>query len=345
MKKRWILLFIGFVVMGTSAHAGWKVPITVTSGNVTANAGIGMEAGASNGYDAGRDVPVPEDTSTITASFSHPEWGVTVAGTSLVDFYQEIKGETFPAQWNMDVDTTLSSSHTVKWTIPDNLPKGVSLYLYPPVGDRIDMFTVGTCTFTPSASNRFTIQASLSGTTPPLSPTIIKMTPQDSSLFVEWTGNDPDTAGYKIHFGPGSGIYETTIDVRDVNNLAIKKLANGTNYYVAVTAYNKNGFESSYSAEGQGIPDVQVKYYAISGKIKDARGNGVSGVKVTVLTNPSIQVTTDAGGNYSFAGLTAGAYTVIPGRDTRDRFSPRYKKVSVISSDVTGVDFVLRSRR
>lgn len=66
------------------------MPLTVTAGGVTASAAIGMENGATNGYDPGRDVPVPEDASTITAYFSHSEWGVKVAGKSLTSFYQDI---------------------------------------------------------------------------------------------------------------------------------------------------------------------------------------------------------------------------------------------------------------
>lgn len=345
MKKRLILSLIGFLVMGTSAHAGWKLPLTVEGGTVSTNAGIGVEAGASNGYDAGRDVPVPEDTSTITASFSHPEWGVVVAGKSLVDFYQEIKGEEYPAEWAMDVDTTVSGSHTVSWKLPENMPKGLNLLLYPPTGSKVDMMTTSTYTFTPSSSNRFAIQASLEGTTPPLSPSITKVTPQDSSLLVEWSGSDPDIAGYKIHFGSSSGSYERTIDLKDAANLTIKKLTNGTTYYVSVTAYNQNGYESSYSTEAQGTPLASVLYYAVSGTVKDSRRNGVSGVTVTVSTDPPVQVATDTNGNYTLSNLLPGKYSITASKGERDRFSPSSKEVNITSKDVTGADFKYRGRR
>lgn len=332
------------LTLASSVHADWKLPIKVESGGVTVNAGIGMEAGASNGYDPGRDVPVPDDADTLVAGFSHPEWGVTVAGTSLSDFYQEIKGEEYPAEWSMEIDTTITSSHTITWVKPDVLPKGLTLYLYPPSGDKIDMLTTKSYAFTPSSSNEFTIQASLEGTTPPLAPTITKITPQDSSLFVEWAGSDPDVAGYKIHFGTSSGRYEM-IDVKYVTNLTIKKLTNGTTYYVAVTAYNKNGFESSYSAEQQGVPAEVIRYYAISGKVKDYKGNGVSGVTVTISATPSIQTTTDANGNYIFSGLASGAYKVAPSKGKKDKFNPGRKTVSITSKDATGVDFTLKKEK
>lgn len=345
MKKRWILSLIGFVVMGTSAHAGWKVPITVTAGGVTANAAVGMEAGASNGYDAGRDVPVPEDTSTLTASFSHPEWGVVVAGKSLVDFYQEIKGESYPAEWAMDVDTTVSGSHAISWKLPENMPKGLNLLLYPPTGSEVDMMTTSSYLFTPSSSNRFNIQASLTGQTPPLSPSITTVAPQDSSIYVEWKGNDPDAAGYKVHFGNESGNYARTIDVKDVSNLTIKKLSNGTNYYVAVTAYNKNGFESSYSAESQGIPMAPVQQYSVAGKVTDSRKKAISGVTVAISTDPPARATTDSNGSYTFTNIASGNYTVTPSMDVRDRFSPSKREISLGSKDVTNVDFTIRGRR
>ena len=83
-----LITVIAVISAATSTHAGWKLPITVSSGGVSGNAAIGMEAGATNGYDPGRDVPIPDDTSALTASFSHPEWDVVVAGKSLADFYQ-----------------------------------------------------------------------------------------------------------------------------------------------------------------------------------------------------------------------------------------------------------------
>lgn len=341
---RHLLTLILALTLISSAHAGWKLPIKVESGGVTANAAIGMENGATNGYDAGRDVPVPEDTSTITASFSHPEWNVTIAGKTLKDFYQEIKGENYPAQWDMNISTTLTSSHSVTWTRPDALPKGLSLYLCPPSGGKIDMLTTNNYTYTPSSSNKFTIQASLSGTTPPLSPSISKVTSQDSSLLVEWIGTDPDIAGYKVHFGASSGIYDRTIDVKDAANLTIKKLENWKTYYVAVTSYNKTGTESSYSAEIQGIPSAPVKYYSVSGKVKDQRGSAVPEVTVTISTDPAIQGITDINGNYTLSNIPEGTYTVTPAGDRRDRFSPRERKVT-LQKDNTDINFTIRGRR
>lgn len=329
----------------SSAHAGWKLPIKVENGGTIANAAIGMESGATSGYDAGRDVPVPEDTSTITAYFSHPEWGVTVAGKSLVDFYQEIRGESYPAEWKLEIDITASSSHTMTWTKPDPLPKGLSLYLYPPSGSKVDMLTTNSYTFTPSSSNTFPIQASVTGTTPPLSPTISKVTPQDSSLLLEWAGTDPDTAGYKVHFGAQSGNYDRTIDVKEVTNLTIKKLENGKTYYVAVTAYNKTGTESSYSAESQETPAAQVKYYSISGKVSDSRKKGIAGITVTISTDPAAKVTTDSDGSYTFTDIASGIYTVTPSMSVKDRFSPPKKDITLDSKDVTNAHFTLRGRR
>ncbi|MEK7851955.1 MAG: carboxypeptidase-like regulatory domain-containing protein, partial [Deltaproteobacteria bacterium] len=104
----------------------------------------------------------------------------------------------------------------------------------------------------------------------------------------------------------------------------------------------KNGFESSYSAEQQGIPAEVIRYYAISGKVKDYKGNGVSGVTVTISATPSIQTTTDASGNYTFSGLASGSYKLIPSKGKKDKFTPGRKTISVTSKDAAGVDFTLK---
>lgn len=77
----------------------------------------------------------------------------------------------------------------------------------------------------------------------------------------------------------------------------------------------------------------------------DVRKNGISGITVTISTDPPAQATTDASGNYAFTNIPAGAYIITPSNDQRDRFSPSMKEVSVTSKDLTGVDFKFRGGR
>jgi len=57
-----------------------------------------------------------------------------------------------------------------------------------------------------------------------------------------------DLAGYKIYYGPSSGNYSTNIDVGNVTSYTVDNLTAGT-YYIAITAYNTAGIESTFSNE------------------------------------------------------------------------------------------------
>lgn len=61
-----------------------------------------------------------------------------------------------------------------------------------------------------------------------------------------------DLQGYKIYYGKQSQKYEATITVDNpgLTRYVLENLAPGT-YFVAVTAYNRNGVESSFSEELQ----------------------------------------------------------------------------------------------
>jgi len=66
---------------------------------------------------------------------------------------------------------------------------------------------------------------------------------------VSWDPNsEPDLAGYILYYGKKPGHYTSSIDVGNVHEYNIEDLEPGI-YYYAVTAYDKNGNESSYSNE------------------------------------------------------------------------------------------------
>jgi hypothetical protein len=66
---------------------------------------------------------------------------------------------------------------------------------------------------------------------------------------VTWAANsEADLAGYKLHIGTSSGIYNQTVDVGKVTSYAIS-LPKGVTYFFAITAYDKAGNESGRSAE------------------------------------------------------------------------------------------------
>lgn len=84
--------------------------------------------------------------------------------------------------------------------------------------------------------------------------------------------------------------------------------------------------------------------YTISGHIQNASNVAISGVTVTLSGGQSGSTTTDASGNYSFAGLASGLnYTATPSK-TNFAFSPvnlTYTNLSAAqtAADFTGTDF------
>ena len=80
--------------------------------------------------------------------------------------------------------------------------------------------------------------------------------------------------------------------------------------------------------------------HKISGSVKRANGNAMSGVTVTLSGGQTATATTDAQGAYTFANLPAGAaYTVTPSRPGYD-FAPASKGFADLGADQTS-DFTV----
>ena len=58
-----------------------------------------------------------------------------------------------------------------------------------------------------------------------------------------------DLAGYKVYFGVASRTYGPPIDVGNTTTYPLTGLTDGTQYYIAVKAYDTSGNESTFSAE------------------------------------------------------------------------------------------------
>jgi hypothetical protein len=67
---------------------------------------------------------------------------------------------------------------------------------------------------------------------------------------LEWNPNsEPDLAGYIVYYGKGSRSYDNFVDVGNSTNCSVSGLESGVTYYFAVTAYDTDGLESSFSDE------------------------------------------------------------------------------------------------
>jgi hypothetical protein len=74
--------------------------------------------------------------------------------------------------------------------------------------------------------------------------------PPPGTATVTWASNaEADLAGYKVHVGTSSGVYNKTYDAGNRTSLTINNLPKGVTYFFAVTAYDKSGNESRYSGE------------------------------------------------------------------------------------------------
>jgi hypothetical protein len=68
-----------------------------------------------------------------------------------------------------------------------------------------------------------------------------------------WNSNsEPDLAGYVVYYGTSSNAYTTAVDTGKGTSVRITGLAEDTEYFFALTAYNIYGVESDFSAEVSG---------------------------------------------------------------------------------------------
>lgn len=95
-------------------------------------------------------------------------------------------------------------------------------------------------------------------------------------------------AGYRIHYGTGSGDYRQTLNVGNTLSCSISGLEEQKTYYFAATAYDGSGLESDYSNEvehrvpasdtdGDGVSDTdELEIYGTDPDNADTDGDGVS---------------------------------------------------------------------
>jgi hypothetical protein len=83
------------------------------------------------------------------------------------------------------------------------------------------------------------------------------------------------------------------------------------------------------------LPELTVTY-TISGSIT---GDVHVGITITLSGSGSGIISTDFSGNYSFAGLSNGTYTVTPSK-TGYAFTPSIRTITIYDANVAGADFV-----
>jgi len=96
---------------------------------------------------------------------------------------------------------------------------------------------------------------SVTNTEPPAAPVGLSASPDLRAIVLDWTPNsEADIAGYKVHYGTASGLYNQVTDVGSSVGFMQRGLMPGMRYYFALTAYDTSGNESEYSEEVSAVP-------------------------------------------------------------------------------------------
>ncbi len=94
-------------------------------------------------------------------------------------------------------------------------------------------------------------------------------------LNLAWDPNtESDVAGYKVYYGTASRAYTSSADVGNKTSYTLAGLPDGTDYYVALTAYNTAGTESNYSTEVSTDPNFVPTSTPSSAPSTDSGGGG-----------------------------------------------------------------------
>ena len=71
-----------------------------------------------------------------------------------------------------------------------------------------------------------------------------------ATVTLAWdANNEPEVAGYRVHYGTTSRNYQYKVDVANSTSCSISGLSEGTTYFFAATAYDNNSNDSGFSEE------------------------------------------------------------------------------------------------
>jgi endonuclease G, mitochondrial len=122
------------------------------------------------------------------------------------------------------------------------------------------------------------------------------------------------------------------------NSVTVTNLQPNTTYHFAVFEFNGSGVTADYLTTNPATgSQTTAAAFQISGVVRGAGGNGLSGVAVTLSDDDTAlaNTVTDANGNYSFTNVAAGGdYTVTPS-SASFTFSPTSASFNGLASNQT----------
>jgi hypothetical protein len=112
---------------------------------------------------------------------------------------------------------------------------------------------------------------------------------------------------------------------------AVKDIYTGSDQWTSRLGFGKLNIFNSINHSGGGN-----QKYSISGRMTDPNGSSVFDLQIFLSGSSSAMARTDANGNFSFTGLTAGGnYTVAPSFQTSMTFAPASYTFNNLSSNQT----------
>jgi fibronectin type 3 domain-containing protein len=153
----------------------------------------------------------------------------------------------------------------------------------------------------------------------------------NNSISFSWVGSlSKNIVKYKLYYKADleEDFYSNSIDVGNVTNYTLNNLPVGQKYYIAVTAYDKDGNESWYSneviASTTPAPRISADLSSIDFGTVDVRSNNAKSLKITNTGTAALSLKTIQLVNTSF-GYSLNVRKLEPGASTTfiALFSPK----------------------
>ena len=280
---------------------------------------------------------VPYNLSIVSATGSSVAlaWGASTksTGDQIVAGYDVWRGDGAGGNY-LKIATVSQPSYTDATTNPGNLNLSMD-YSY-----KVQSFNSAGVRSAASLPAGVTTPKPIdfSDHTPPAAPSNLQFSATSDAIALVWfPPSDADVAGFLV--------YRDGAQIADTHNLTFftdTTTAPATSYLYSVKAYDNSGNLSLSAATITAATLAPVPgRYNISGKVS-LNGVGQSGVVVGAVLSGGVSpfsVVTDVNGNYTFAALAAGSYTVTPAPVGFYLFAPSSKTVTLSSANAPGQDF------
>lgn len=126
-----------------------------------------------------------------------------------------------------------------------------------------------------------------------------------ADITLKWNVSPPEVTGYKVYYGTAPGISNGSVDVGNATTKTFEALTDGKTYYFAVSAYDKNLFESKLSSELAAVASASDSTFTIAVAPAVNPGTSVKNVNSYVVTITRNGYTAPI--NFNVSGLPDGS--------------------------------------